>query len=872
MKKISIILTTLLLALVLVSCTNKTTCTNANGNTTTKSGSGETSLMIHYKRTAGDYSSWALWMWKKDADGKKVSFNGNDDFGTYALYTIAELGIGEEDLLGFIVAKNPGSTWDAKDVDADRFIDLSLYEKDSNNVYHIYLFQGDKNIYSNKDKLKVDNIESAAFSNANTINVVASNPVSSYELYENGTKIKNGNVLNLTEFNIGLESDADVSKIYTVKVTFEASKATLESSVQIVKLFNEAFDEQYYYDGELGAIYTNSSTEFKVWSPVSQKIVLKVYTSGTPTSLDSTKGNDTVENTVEMTLGEKGVWSAIVEGDLEGKYYTYTVFNASNPNGTEIVDPYAKSTGVNGLRGMIVDFSKTNPEGWDSMSKIDVNRLALTVYETHVADVTSSATWGGSTENAKKFMGLIEKGTTYTNSTGEMTVSTGFDHIRELGVNAVQLLPIFDQANDETNPEFNWGYNPLNYNTLEGVYSSNPYDGYQRIIEFKKVVKAFNEEGIIIIMDVVYNHVNGAIGSNFDVLMPGYYFRYNKDGSLSNGSGCGNETASEKLMFRKFMIDSTSFWLDEYKLGGFRFDLMGLHDLTTMDAIATKCKTINSDVVIYGEPWTGGSTPLSSREQASQANGQQYTSYGAFNDKYRDELVKGGLNSARSLSWISDTSYNRTNMDILTAGIRGIARVNTTNQIKPENSVTYVTCHDNYTLYDRFKASGMTYEPYLKQMSMLANAMVLTSQGTSFILAGEEFLRTKGGNSNSYNASYKVNELDYSLKIKNYDMFLNYCQLIQLKQAFDGLHLDSSNNDFEIELLHDNNTVKYVLSDSTVEYVFIHHNGHKTSDSDTIDLTGYTIYLDTLGLLKDTDVLGETKINPFQTIIAVKAK
>ncbi len=254
--------------------------------------------------------------------------------------------------------------------------------------------------------------------------------------------------------------------------------------------------------------------------------------------------------------------------DLEGKYYTYVV---TNPlfNKKEIVDPYAKLTGVNGLREMVVDFSKTNPIGWNNSKMNEYSRTELTVYETHVADVTSSETWNGSKENSKKYAGMYESGTTYTEN--NVTVKTGFDHIKDLGVNAVQLLPIFDQANDELATDdkaFNWGYNPLNYNSLEGIYSLNPHDGYAKIREFKELVKAHNDAGINIIMDVVYNHVNGAANSNFDVLMPEYYFRYDGNGKYSNGSGCGNETASEHSMMRKFIIDSTEFWATEYHLGG----------------------------------------------------------------------------------------------------------------------------------------------------------------------------------------------------------------------------------------------------------------------------------------------------------------
>ena len=825
------------------------------------------SIYIHYQRTSKDYDGWALWLWK--TDGKRFDFNGEDDFGKYAFYTLEEIGVTEEDKMGLIVAKNPGSTWDAKDGDADRYVDFSLYEKDeATNCYNLYIFQGDMEIYSNKDKLMIDNISSAYFSNKKRIFVMVTNPADAYTVKVGDQEVKSGTVNGEKNFEILLDEDIDISEEYKVTVTFAASKAKVTALVAVNQLFNEEFDEEYYYDGELGAIYTSSYTTFKVWSPVSKKIEVIIYENGTPANVSSTKGSDTVYKKVEMTKGAKGVFEAKVDGDLEGKYYTYLVYNSSYPNGKEVVDPYAKSAGINGARGMIVDFSKTNPEGWDNISALQIDRKALTIYELHVADLTSSSTWGGTASNAKKFLGLIEEGTTY--SQDGVTVKTGFDHIKELGVNAVQLLPIFDQANDEVNVSFNWGYNPLNYNVLEGCYSTDAYDGYARIKEFKQVVKAYNEAGINIIMDVVYNHTNSVTGTNLDVLMPGYYYRYTRDGALYNGSGCGNETASEKLMFRKFMIDSVCFWLEEYKLGGFRFDLMGLHDLETMKQIATEAAKINPSVTIFGEPWTGGTSGLNSRLQATQANEGHYEGYGAFNDKMRDELVKGGLNAKNALSWISNSNANKSVMGTIVAGIKGITYVNATVQPGPDFTINYVTCHDNYTLTDRFKAAGVNNAEINKKMAMLANAIVFTSQGTTFMLSGEEFLRSKGGNSNSYNASYQVNELNYALKIANMDMFKNYQLLIALKQSTPALHLDGEHNDFDVELLNGDNTIVYKLIDVDLnrEYIIVHQNGINRNNTQNVDLTGYTLYLDTLGL--HSEGLGEVALERFESIIAYK--
>lgn len=586
-----------------------------------------------------------------------------------------------------------------------------------------------------------------------------------------------------------------------------------------------------------------------------------------------------------MTPGEKGVWSKRVDGNLEGKYYTYVVTNKKYDH-QEVVDPYAKSAGVNGLRGMVVDFRKTNPEGWEDVVYLGRDRKELTVYETHVCDVTSSDTWNGTEDNRLLFSGVIEKGTTY--SEGGVTVKTGFDHIVELGVNAIQFIPIFDQANDEVNKEFNWGYNPLNYNVVEGSYSSDPYNGYTRIIEFKQLVQAFNEEGISVIMDVVYNHVNGVDYQSFDVLVPEYYFR-RANGSLSNGSGCGNETASDRYMFAKFMKDSAKFWLEEYKLGGFRFDLMGLHPWSMMNDLVKDLKEINPYVVVYGEPWEGGSTPLDSSARADQANQKKFKGYGAFNDKMRDALIKGGMKGKEELGFITNmaSAISANDEKAILKGIRGTVGEGATSYATDPNLTTnYVTCHDNYTLYDRFIATGAFDLPedatpeqieerdqLFAKMNVLANSIVFLSQGTTFMLAGEEFLRTKQGVSDSYKSSYEINELDYSLKVKHLDMFESYQRLIAMKQNLDGLHLeaaDTTEKKLPVAFNENKTTIEYNLADTAGNRTFkvLIRNGLDLGDVEdtTYDLTGYELYWSTTqGVSKILS--NKTELDKFETLI-----
>ena len=851
----------------------------------------EPGIMIHYQRYQGSYLPWGLWLWSENAAGNEYEFNYSDDYGIVAYYPTS---LFVSPTVGFIVKQlfsYAGDNVWVKDYDADRFLDTDLLQLDEHNCYNIYIADNSgSKIYTDKEKTKlIDGISTCQFENSSTILVQGNNPLKEVTLYNGETVVSESNYtleksLKNKKYVFTLNNPAKVDDLYRAHVVFE-SDVSCYKAISIRKLYDATFENTYRYDGELGAIYTMSSTTFKVWSPVSQRIDLNLYDNGTPTSVSAELGSD-VKTTHAMTKDAKGVFSVTIDGDLHGKYYTYTVYNASF-QGKEIVDPYAKSAGVNGLRGMVVDFSEVNPVGWDSVNYLTYDRKELTVYETHIAELTCSDTWGGTPANAKKYKGFYETGTTY--SENGTTVTTGFDHIKELGVNAVQIIPFFDQANDEINTSFNWGYNPLNYNVVEGSYSSNPYDGYVRINELKNLIKAYNEAGIEIIMDVVYNHVNGLSGSNFDVLMPFYYFRYTEDGQPGNGSGCGNETASDKYMFRKFMVDSVCFWTKEYKLGGFRFDLMGLHDIETMNLIVQEAKKINPNIVIYGEPWAGGTSHLPSGcESAVQANAKDYVGFGQFNDLMRDAMIKSGMNLPENRGWIVQTEYTIPNVDIL-AGLQGKTGAPSVwcATEDPDKTVNYATCHDNYTLHDRILVAGVEPNDELyEKMNVLANSIVFTSQGTTFMLAGEEMLRTKvvydvNGNpkeavdkdgnplgyyevtGNSYSSSYKTNEINYSWKVNHPRMMENYKKLIALKQAAEGLHGTTAN---EVESLNGRAIVKTTFTYGGHEYIAYHGNG-VNDGTFTVDTTGYSLYWDTLGM---PFVEGNMAIHPFETLIIYK--
>ena len=837
----------------------------------------ENSLIVHYHRDDGDYETWNLWLWGEGKDGNAYAFNYGDKYGGVAVYPLTTfIDAVKGGKIGVIVRTND---W-AKDYDADRFIALDDFVADDNGNFEVWLYTGVGMIYDAKPT-NIAYLSTCEFSSRKQVKVASgAGKLYKIELFADGVSIASSELNGVTTATLNLEDALPLDKAYTLKATFE-NEYVINEDVSPAGLYTDpSFDEDYYYDGDdLGVTYSASASTFKVWSPVSSSIELKLYSTGTPKALENDKhpGSDTPVQTIAMTKGERGVWSVTVDGDLNGKYYTYSVKNYLYPDGKEVVDPYAKAVGVNGLRGEVLDLASTDPTGFDSFTPKNIDRRALTVYETHIADLTSSSTWNGPAEKARLYSGFHEAGTTY--SEDSKTVKTGFDHIKELGVNAVQILPMFDQANDETNPEFNWGYNPLNYNAPEGVYSSDPYDGAVRIRELKELIHDYGKAGINIIMDVVYNHVNSVNGLCFDVLMPYYYFRYN-GAALYNGSGCGNETASDHSMFSKYMIDSAVYWADEYHLGGFRFDLMGLHDLDTMAKLTAEVKKVNPGAVIYGEPWTGGTSGLAAAKSASQSNQNKFEGYGCFSDNIRDALIAGGLSAATDKAWATvngaDTAAAKRNLAVtksngskLRSAILGAQK--STND--PLIAVSYVSCHDNYTLYDRVKAAnGESLDDGIaEKMALLAQSVAFTSQGTAFMLAGEELLRTKGGNSNSYNASYEVNEINYSLKVAHPELFARYQELIAFKQSCPGLHLDETG----AKAITVNKSTNYSLLSYEIpgegedRYVIIHANGmYEASEKYDIDVGSGTVVYDSLA--SGISFSGDYDFALYQTLIVKK--
>ncbi|MFT5384794.1 MAG: pullulanase, partial [Saprospiraceae bacterium] len=414
----------------------------------------------------------------------------------------------------------------------------------------------------------------------------------------------------------------------------------LISSCIKVEEYNPFLNYPTYSKNDLGLSYTPQKSTFKVYAPDADAVYMNFYEDGV---IEESYLVD------QMTQGDSSVWETTIKGDLLGKFYTFQTFRGHGWL-KEVPDPYAKAVGVNGLRAMVVDLSKTNPEGWENDQRPPLaNPNDIILYELHVRDLTIHS--GSAFKNRGKFLGLTESGV--TNSQG---LSAGLDHIKELGVTHVHLLPSYDFLSlDESKPEdnkYNWGYDPQNYNVPEGSYSTNPFDGNVRIREFKKMVQTFHENGIRVILDVVYNHTGSSMESNFYALVPGYYYRLNDNGSLSNASGCGNETASERPMMRKFIIESVKYWAEEYHLDGFRFDLMGIHDIETMNEISAELHKIDPSIFIYGEGWTAGPSPLAENRRAVKKNTKELKNIAVFSDDMRD-AVKGHVFTPDAKAFIS---------------------------------------------------------------------------------------------------------------------------------------------------------------------------------------------------------------------------
>ena len=753
---------------------------------------GELQVKIHYHRFDGKYDGWNLWLWPEGGEGSGNAFTGEDDYGKICTYNI-DASAGK---LGFIVRLNE---WEAKDVDPDRFIDLS---KAKDGVVEVWLIQADANIYTDVNDADLSpKVLSASLTTAKRIAVKTTVPVNTDDtaslsifkvVDQNGKEYE---IMNLfseegtsSVFNINMQEPLDLNNTYTLVSDMYGEKGLAYGAVYN----SDDFEDAFYYDGDdLGAVYSKSETTFKVWTPFASDVKLNLYKEGLEGEAYEVK---------DMTKGEKGVWSVTVEGDLNGVYYTYSVTNQETTS--EVVDLYARTTGANGKRGMVIDLKSTNPDNWDNDVRPKLLRATDSIiYEMHVRDFTIDESSG--VTNKGKYLGLVEKGT--KNSAG---VATGLDHIVDLGVTHVQLIPVYDYSPnsvDETKldkPQFNWGYDPYNYNAPEGSYSTDPFHGEVRVNEFKQMVQGFHDSGIRVIMDVVYNHTAESANSWMNLTVPGYYYRLNEDGSFSNGSGCGNEVASERAMVRKYIVDSVVYWASEYHLDGFRFDLMALIDMETMKQVRTELDKIDPSIIILGEGWTGGGSLLLASEQSLKKNIYKFEEMqiAAFSDDIRDgikgsvfsdtdtgfatgklgqeERIKSGVIGATKYS---DITWSETYTDICAPW-----------SAAPIQTVNYVSAHDNLTLWDKIQLSNKndTEEDKIK-MNLLSASIVYTSQGIPFMLSGEEMLRSKDGDHNSYKSSDEINSIKWD-EFDNMEVYEYYKGLIQFRKNHAGLRMTTT--------------------------------------------------------------------------------
>ena len=733
-----------------------------------------------YWSYSGTYENCDIWIWWGDVAGKGYLFH-ECAYGAKVVVNVPE----DVTEVGFIVRRDcsepGGSSWGSatKDYEQDRFAIIEGKET------VIYLKTGDASQYTSNDGGRTLNMIKK-FSMAGLVDdsrikysITPKTVISSLDevkVYEGDREIKVTGISTLgknsTSGYIEVGEALDLSKNYRVVIEGYGAKTVIPTDV----FDSDFFAENYHYDGDdLGAVIDGENTTFKVWAPTASAVVLNLFTAGN--DVDAYK-------TVDMVKGDKGVWSH-TEKCGHGTYYTYTVTTAVGTQ--EAVDPYTKAAGVNGKRGMVVDLSLTDPEGWDSAAladPIDSYSEAI-IWEVHVRDFSNKI---ADSQYKGKYLAFTERG--LVNEHGE---AIGVDYLVNLGVTHVHLLPVYDYASvDETHPEdqFNWGYDPANYNVPEGSYSTDPYNGEVRIREYKEMVKALHEAGIAVIMDMVYNHTYDA-NSSFNKIVPYYYYRYTNTGANSSASGCGNDTASERYMFGKFMVDSTAYWVEEYKLDGLRFDLMGLHDLATMQEVESAVHTVNPNAIIYGEGWTMGST-IDGSKQANQSNiagitptGDAIGTIAVFNDAIRDGL-KGSVFDAAAQGYINGSPKG--NLIKVMFGVQGGAVSGTTWRVENSMVINYMSAHDNNTLWDKLLLSNPdASDDDRNRMNNLGAAIIMVSKGTPFWQAGEEMLRTKDGDENSYKSSDAINNIDWSvLKDGNreYATMLYYKGLIVMRKEY----------------------------------------------------------------------------------------
>ena len=812
-------------------------------------------LNFNYYRFDNDYKDWNVWVWEDGRPGKSFDFNKLTSFGAVAQVNISDNAL----KTGFIIRKGE---WEKKDIDADRYIDISQ------NIRDIFLVSGEKAIYFKEEHVdKSNRITGALIMDDDVIKVSTTVPVDIKKIKEDifidsdNVKIpikdiytekdpsdkyftvkdnkviikfnpedfglsfnedtqvfltssmnswqkkdsefnfiKKGNIFYLeremgisknqislnTEFkffvlygsderwfpdnNIILKSTDSLSNSFYVK-TLRKLLPEKKYSVNITGLLKKAAVpysvlENYKFDGWLGYRIEKGKTIFRLWSPVSEKAFVRLFDKNDSYKDHEMKRND---NIFELSF----------ESDLSGIFYQYSMIQY----GSEIVsaDPWCFFSGINGEKSYVGDLRKTDPEGFKKHKRPVYNKKDIILYEAHIRDFTVSENSG--IKDKCTYQGFSEENTFLPDN---KNITTGISHLKELGITHLHILPVMDFASvDEKKGGYNWGYDPFSYFSLEGSYSKEPQIPEARMKEFKTLVKNLHNNNISIIMDVVYNHTFSGLDSTLSKTVPYYYYRISDTMEFGNGSGCGNETASEHYMFRKHMIDSMSFFIEEYKVDGFRFDLMALHDVESMYFIENELKRLFPQVILYGEPWNGGPSLLAENNKFYKGK-QKGKTISVFNDNFRNS-VKGDTDGTGKGYVTGD--YLKKN-DV----IKGLLGAIDDFAYSALETINYVSCHDNLTLTDKLKKvfpnSGLEE---LSKRATLANTFVMFAQGIPFIHSGVEFLRSKGGNHNSYNSGDDVNKLNWEEKEKYYRIFSYYREIIRLRKELECFKYEESN-------------------------------------------------------------------------------
>ena len=827
-------------------------------------------IRLHYNRPDATYEGWNVWFWPFNGDGAAYQFA--EENGEMVASITVEPGTLK---VGYIVRLNE---WEGKDVDADQFVELAGILGGTLDVYV------ESGVAGHRVEKGSDIVEGIAVTSAAYDGDVRVTVQTSAEL--EGEITNDTFVVYNSEGSDEIKSVTGVGNSYTIELAYPLDPmseytimlyengATL--SVDMPDFFvSKTFEENYTYTGnDLGATYTKEQTTLRVWAPTAKEVHVNLYTDGNP----ATQAKPVEQ--VKMTKDVKGTWVATLKGDKNGTYYTYEVALDSGVN--EACDPYARTTGVNGKRAMILDLASTNPTGWDTDKDPHYNNnfTDAVIYELHVRDLSSDASSG--IQNAGKYLGLIETGTKT-----ESGIPTGLDHIKDLGVTHIHLLPVYDfgSVNEAvTRPQFNWGYDPVNYNVPEGSYSTDPYNGEVRVKEFKQMVKGLHDNGISVIMDVVYNHVQDSSNFCFNQIVPGYFSRPG-----SNGSGCGNDTASERAMVSKYIVDSVKYWADEYHIDGFRFDLVGLIDVDTINATIEEVHKTHPNVKFYGEGWTMPTvTTKPGVTMTTQVNSSKTPEFAFFSDTIRD-LLKGGVFDTVSLGFASGAAGKEATLKQCFKGMPSWCKT-------PSQSINYASCHDNYTLIDRIVVSTpkASWEDQVK-MNNLAAAIYMTAQGIPFMQAGEEMLRSKPLSAlgttvkpgeipfdhNSYNKSDKINSIKWNDLDKDeyMDTYNYYKGLIAFRKAHPALRLTNAADVNANVTAVDGTDSKVVafqinggVNGETSNGLFVIFNANATSTTVELPEGEWTIYIN--GEKAGTEALGtasgSVKVDGISAMVLVK--